>query len=69
MVGKPYKPFPYRIIMGAYEYKVKIHAIKNTKKLKDGSKEYEYGSINIQDKELVKHAGKEAQVVIKVKKS
>lgn len=46
------------------EYTVKIHSTKDKKKLKEGVKEYEYGTINIRDPKLREHIGKTVKVKI-----
>jgi hypothetical protein len=39
------------------EYEVKVHSTKDKKKLKEGMKEYEYGTINIRDPKLTDYIG------------
>lgn len=50
------------------EYKVKVHSTKDRKKLKEGVKEYEYGTINIRDPKLRKHIGKTVKVKVESEK-
>ena len=46
-------------------YLVKIHATKDKKKLKDGIREYEYGTINIRDPQLRQYIGKIVKISVR----
>jgi hypothetical protein len=46
------------------EYRIKIHSTKDKKKLKTGSKEYEYGTINIRDAKLTEYIGKTVKLKV-----
>jgi hypothetical protein len=46
------------------EYVVKVHSTKDRKKLKEGIKEYDYGTINIRDPNLRNHIGKTVKVKV-----
>lgn len=48
-------------------FTVKIHKTTDKKKLKDDTKTYEYGAINIRSPELAKYVGK--MVKVKVEES
>lgn len=50
------------------EYTVKVHSTKDKKKLKEGIKEYEYGTINIRDPTLNASIGKTVKVKVETKK-
>jgi len=41
-----------------------IYSTKDKKKLKDGSKIYEYGTISLRDPKLTKHIGEKVKVVV-----
>lgn len=41
-----------------------IYSTKDKKKLKEGSKTYEYGTINIRSPELVSYVGKTVKVTV-----
>ncbi len=43
-------------------FRVKIHKTTDNKKLKEGSKAYDYGTINIRSQELAKYVGKIVKV-------
>lgn len=46
------------------EYEVKVHSTKDKKKLKEGVKEYEYGTINIRSPKLKSHIGETVKLTI-----
>jgi hypothetical protein len=46
------------------EYNVKVHSTKDKKKLKSGTKEYEYGTVNIRDPKLTEYIGRTVKVKI-----
>lgn len=49
-------------------FEVKVHATSDKKKLKEGTKVYEYGVINIRSPELKAFVGKVVKVSVKEKK-
>lgn len=49
-------------------FEVKVHATSDKKKLKEGTKVYEYGVINIRSPDLKAYVGKVVKVKISVNK-
>lgn len=46
------------------EYEVNVHLTKDKKKLKEGVKEYAYGTINIRDPRLAEYIGRKVMVSV-----
>lgn len=46
------------------EYEMKVHSTKDKKTLKEGVKEYEYGTINIRDPKLTDYIGETVKVKV-----
>ncbi len=44
---------------------VRVHSTKDKKKLKNGTREYEYGTIVIRTPNLTKHIGKTVKVIVR----
>lgn len=46
------------------EYEARVHSTKDKKKLKEGVKEYEYGTINIRSPKLKDHIGQIVKLTV-----